>query len=137
MNSSCSDHDRINVDNLGSSDRVEEILENEPPFASPDIAVAEEEKICEESVQASETPVVEEAVEEPLAVEFEQPQLPKNLEAAMSAKEEGNKFYRDGEYDLALRAYTDAVDYCPMDNPTELVKNKLYYASSTISCFVV
>jgi len=110
MNLSSCDPTTSSVDNLVSSDRVEEILEDEVPSAVASENVGVEEKIEEPS-----------AVEEPLAAEFEEPEVPKCLANASLSKEEGNKFYRDGEYDLALHSYTNAIDYCPIDNAAELV----------------
>lgn len=39
----------------------------------------------------------------------------KNLEKALGAKEEGNSYFRNKEYDDALESYSRAITYCPED----------------------
>jgi len=39
----------------------------------------------------------------------------KNLSKALEAKEEGNNYFRNKEYDDALEAYSKAITFCPED----------------------
>lgn len=40
----------------------------------------------------------------------------KSLEKALEAKEEGNNYFRNKEYDDALESYSRAITYCPEDD---------------------
>lgn len=40
----------------------------------------------------------------------------KSLEKAIEAKEEGNNYFRNKEYDNALESYSRAITYCPEDD---------------------
>ena len=40
----------------------------------------------------------------------------KSLEKAIEAKEEGNNYFRNKEYDDALESYSRAITYCPEDD---------------------
>lgn len=40
----------------------------------------------------------------------------KSLEKALAAKEEGNGYFRNKEYDDALESYSRAITYCPEDD---------------------
>ena len=40
----------------------------------------------------------------------------KSLEKAIEAKEEGNNYFRNREYDDALESYSRAITYCPEDD---------------------
>lgn len=44
----------------------------------------------------------------------------KDLTKAVAAKEEGNAFFRNKEYDEALEAYSRAITYCPEDDKENL-----------------
>ncbi len=48
-------------------------------------------------------------------------ELPKDpLERALAAKNKGNKYFRGGKYDSAIKCYTDAIDICPADKKIDL-----------------
>ena len=51
-------------------------------------------------------------------------ELEELLNQALSAKEEGNNYYRDKEYDLAIQSYSQAISYCPdnQENKENLVQ---------------
>ena len=49
-------------------------------------------------------------------------QLP--AEQAQAVKMKGNKYFKGGKYDQAIRCYTEAIDLCPEDNKTDLA---MYY----------
>lgn len=44
----------------------------------------------------------------------------KDLQKAIAAKEEGNNFFRNKDYDEALEAYSRAITYCPEDDKENL-----------------
>jgi len=50
--------------------------------------------------------------------EEEMPQDP--LAKAMSCKNKGNKYFRGGRYELAIKCYTEAIDLCPKAKKSDL-----------------
>ena len=42
------------------------------------------------------------------------------LEQALAAKNKGNKYFKGGKYDLAIRCYTEAIEVCPKDKTIDL-----------------
>jgi len=49
------------------------------------------------------------------------PQMPTDpLEKAVALKNRGNKFFRGGRYELAIKSYSEAIDVCPKDKPIDL-----------------
>merc|ERR1712013_871740 len=42
------------------------------------------------------------------------------LEKAVAAKNRGNKYFRGGRYELAIKCYSEAIDICPKDKPIDL-----------------
>ena len=42
------------------------------------------------------------------------------LEKAMAAKNKGNKYFRGGRYELAIKCYTEAIELCPATNGVDL-----------------
>ena len=42
------------------------------------------------------------------------------LDQALAAKNKGNKYFKGGKYDLAIRCYTEAIEMCPTDNSIDL-----------------
>ena len=42
------------------------------------------------------------------------------LEQALAAKNKGNKYFKGGKYDLAIRCYTEAIEMCPKDKVIDL-----------------
>ncbi|XP_074652301.1 mitochondrial import receptor subunit TOM70-like [Tubulanus polymorphus] len=42
------------------------------------------------------------------------------LELAQAAKNKGNKYFKAAQYDKAIECYTQAIDLCPGNNPTDL-----------------
>ena len=63
--------------------------------------------------------------------------LIKCLETATSAKQEGNSHYKEGNYDLALDSYSEAILYCPLDNTQELVGVVALTCTCTCAVLVV
>lgn len=41
-------------------------------------------------------------------------------EKAQAVKLRGNKYFKGGKFDQAIRCYTEAIDLCPEDNKTDL-----------------
>ena len=39
---------------------------------------------------------------------------------AKATKERGNKYFKGGKFDQAIKCYTEAINLCPEDNKTEL-----------------
>ena len=39
---------------------------------------------------------------------------------AAATKVRGNKYFKGGKFDQAIRCYTEAIDLCPEDNKTDL-----------------
>lgn len=127
MNSSSGCDHSVDVD---CSDKVSELLENEALTLAT--LTAEEGSVSADSA-LFEQEVVRKESEEGLVANFQELEQPKCLETASASKEEGNKFFRDGEYDLALHSYTDAIEFCPKENSAELVSwNCRMYLSVTI-----
>jgi len=55
------------------------------------------------------------------APENTEEQLPTDpLERAVHAKNKGNKFFRGGRYELAIKCYTEAIELCPPGNSIDL-----------------
>lgn len=50
----------------------------------------------------------------------------KDLEKALTAKEEGNVYFRNKEYDESLESYSKAIMYCPEDNDNKELLATLY-----------
>jgi import receptor subunit TOM70 len=47
--------------------------------------------------------------------------LPRDpLERAVGAKNKGNKYFRGGKYDQAIKCYSDAIELCPKEKKTDL-----------------
>jgi tetratricopeptide (TPR) repeat protein len=42
------------------------------------------------------------------------------LERSVSLKNKGNKYFRGGRYELAIKCYTEAIEGCPSDKPHDL-----------------
>lgn len=42
------------------------------------------------------------------------------LEQALAAKNKGNKYFKGGKYDLAIRCYTEAIEVCPKNKTIDL-----------------
>ena len=42
------------------------------------------------------------------------------FDRAMAAKNKGNKYFRGGRYELAIKCYSDAIDKCPVEKATDL-----------------
>jgi len=42
------------------------------------------------------------------------------LEKAVAAKNRGNKYFRGGRYELAIKCYTEAIELCPSENTMDL-----------------
>ena len=38
----------------------------------------------------------------------------------MASKNKGNKYFRGGRYELAIKCYTEAIDLCPKSNKSDL-----------------
>ena len=38
----------------------------------------------------------------------------------MSCKNKGNKYFRGGRYELAIKCYTEAIDLCPKAKKSDL-----------------
>ena len=38
----------------------------------------------------------------------------------MSCKNKGNKYFRGGRYELAIKCYTEAIDLCPNSKKSDL-----------------
>lgn len=48
--------------------------------------------------------------------------LPKDIQKALEAKEAGNEYFRQKDYDNAIQCYSNAIAYCPND-----AENKEYH----------
>mgnify|MGYP003339305062 CR=1 FL=1 len=42
------------------------------------------------------------------------------LEKAIAAKNRGNKYFKGGRYELAIKCYTEAIETCPKDKSVDL-----------------
>jgi tetratricopeptide (TPR) repeat protein len=42
------------------------------------------------------------------------------LQKALAAKNKGNKYFRGGRYELAIKCYTQAIEACPGAKKTDL-----------------
>ena len=42
------------------------------------------------------------------------------FERAMSAKNKGNKYFRGGRYELAIKCYGEAIEGCPKEKSADL-----------------
>ena len=42
------------------------------------------------------------------------------LEKAIAAKNRGNKYFKGGRYELAIKCYTEAIETCPKDKSLDL-----------------
>jgi len=42
------------------------------------------------------------------------------LERAVASKNKGNKYFRGGRYELAIKSYSEAIELCPKENSTDL-----------------
>ena len=68
---------------------------------------------------AAATPVKDKKVEEVVIEDVEEePKDP--LEKATAAKNRGNKYFKAGRYELAIKCYTEAIEGCPKDKPLDL-----------------
>ena len=38
----------------------------------------------------------------------------------MASKNKGNKYFRGGRYELAIKCYSEAIDLCPKSNKSDL-----------------
>ena len=47
-------------------------------------------------------------------------QIEDPLEKALAAKNKGNKYFRGGRYELAIKCYTQAIEVCPEAKKTDL-----------------
>lgn len=84
--------------------------------------------------------VVEDVEEEVVDVDNEI-YIEKDLILALKYKEEGNKFFREKNYDEAIDNYTLAINYCPIDdleNISIFLGNRAaaYYSLEEYSCVV-
>jgi len=70
----------------------------------------------EKDVEVKSEKIVE--VENIPEVEDQEPTDP--LEKAMAAKNKGNKYFRGGRYELAIKCYTEAIELCPATNGVDL-----------------
>jgi len=65
-----------------------------------------------------ETPTKKEAVKIEDVKEEQEPTDP--LEKAVAAKNKGNKYFRGGRYELAIKSYSEAIALCPTGNTMDL-----------------
>jgi len=50
-----------------------------------------------------------------------EPELPTDpLQRGIALKNRGNKFFRGGRYEQAIKCYSEAIEVCPADKPTDL-----------------
>ena len=42
------------------------------------------------------------------------------LEKATAAKNRGNKYFKAGRYEMAIKCYSEAIEVCPKDKPLDL-----------------
>jgi len=70
-------------------------------------------------VEEVKTPAVEKKAEQ-VSIEdvAEEPADP--LERATAAKSRGNKYFKGGRYELAIKCYTEAIEVCPTDKTIDL-----------------
>jgi len=77
-----------------------------------------EKKVEEKKANAQTTS--SEAVEK-VQIEDVPEETPSNpLEKAVAAKNRGNKYFRAGRYELAIKCYTEAIELCPTENSLDL-----------------
>jgi tetratricopeptide (TPR) repeat protein len=75
-----------------------------------DVRLSEEEQDnlpASDDKQTPKTAVTEEWGDEPL------PEVEKDITKALESKEEGNKYFREKDYDLSIQHYSYAIAYCP------------------------
>ena len=81
-----------------------------------------ERKVAKEGVKDVVKEVVEEEVEaapvEAVEAVEEVPSDP--FEAAVAAKNRGNKYFRGGRYELAIKCYSEAIAGCPEGRAIDL-----------------
>jgi len=78
-----------------------------------------ERKVAKEGVKEVAKEVVEEKVQAaPVEAVEEVPSDP--FEAAVAAKNRGNKYFRGGRYELAIRCYSEAIAGCPEGRAIDL-----------------
>lgn len=58
----------------------------------------------------------------------------RDLDAAMTAKQEGNDYFRAEDFDNALEAYSRAIDLCPLDNKNEMA---IFYGNRAACYFSI
>lgn len=89
-------------DGTGKKKTKKSASKKDTPVKTPAVAPLKEKKVEE---------VVIEDVEE-------EPKDP--LEKATAAKNRGNKYFKGGRYELAIKCYTEAIEGCPKDKPLDL-----------------
>ena len=47
-------------------------------------------------------------------------QITDPLEKALASKNKGNKYFKGGRYELAIKCYTEAIEVCPESKKTDL-----------------
>jgi len=72
----------------------------------------------EEIKEAPKTDV--KAKEEVVSIEDVEEEPKDPLEKAMAAKNRGNKFFKAGRYENAIKCYSEAIEVCPKDKPLDL-----------------
>jgi len=67
------------------------------------------------------TKATEVKLEDPKVLVEDVPEEPTDpLERAIAAKNRGNKYFKGGRYELAIKCYSEAIDICPKDKPIDL-----------------
>jgi len=65
-------------------------------------------------------PIVEKKVEQVTVEDVVEEEPTDPLEKAIAAKNRGNKYFKGGRYELAIKCYTEAIETCPKDKSVDL-----------------
>merc|ERR1712183_150506 len=93
----------------GKSEQTKQEVKSHVNDAKP-VEEVKPAKIEETKVESEQKVLIEDVPEEPTDP----------LEKAVAAKNRGNKYFRGGRYELAIKCYSEAIDICPKDKPIDL-----------------
>jgi len=80
-----------------------------------------QEKAPEVKKDEKPSPIKTEAKKEVESPKSAAPELPTDpLERGVALKNRGNKYFRGGRYELAIKSYSEAIAVCPPDKTTDL-----------------
>jgi len=93
----------------GQSEQTKQEVKSHEKNTKP-VEEVKPKKIEESKSVKSDQVLIEDVPEEPTDP----------LEKAVAAKNRGNKYFRGGRYELAIKCYSEAIDICPKDKPIDL-----------------